>query len=85
MTALKQKWLSGLVAGALMVVSVGTLAAEQKPLHIYNWSDNIAPATVSNFENVNWINAIYGILDSNEVLDGKVMAGTTGYELGVAS
>ncbi|EAX1442020.1 polyamine ABC transporter substrate-binding protein, partial [Salmonella enterica] len=26
MTALKKKWLSGLVAGALMVVSVGTLA-----------------------------------------------------------
>ncbi|SUG56591.1 putrescine ABC transporter periplasmic-binding protein [Salmonella enterica subsp. diarizonae] len=38
MTALKKKCLSGLVAGALMVVSVGTLAAEQKTLHIYNWS-----------------------------------------------
>ena len=30
MTALNKKWLSGLVAGALMAVSVGTLAAEQK-------------------------------------------------------
>lgn len=48
MTALKKKWLSGLVAGALMVVSVGTLAAEQKTLHIYNWSDYIAPDTVAN-------------------------------------
>ncbi|VEA40294.1 putrescine ABC transporter periplasmic-binding protein [Salmonella enterica subsp. enterica] len=47
MTALKKKWLSGLVAGALMVVSVGTLAAEQKTLHIYNWSDYIAPDTVA--------------------------------------
>ena len=43
MTALNKKWLSGLVAGALMAVSVGTLAAEQKTLHIYNWSDYIAP------------------------------------------
>lgn len=42
MTALNKKWLSGLVAGALMVVSVSTLAAEQKTLHIYNWSDYIA-------------------------------------------
>ena len=50
MTALKKKWLSGLVASALMVVSVGTLAAEQKTLHIYNWSDYIAPDTVANFE-----------------------------------
>lgn len=46
MTALNKKWLSGLVTGALMVVSVGTLAAEQKTLHIYNWSDYIAPDTV---------------------------------------
>lgn len=30
MTGLNKKWLSGLVAGALMAVSVGTLAAEQK-------------------------------------------------------
>lgn len=50
MTALKKKWLSGLVAGALMVVSVGTLAAEQKTLHIYNWSDYIAPDTVANLK-----------------------------------
>lgn len=34
MTALKKKWLSGLVAGALMVVSVGTLAAEQNAAHL---------------------------------------------------
>ncbi len=49
MTALNKKWLSGLVAGALMVVSVSTLAAEQKTLHIYNWSDYIAPDTVVQF------------------------------------
>lgn len=30
MTALNKKWLSGLAAGALMAVSVGTLAARTK-------------------------------------------------------
>ncbi len=30
MTALNKKWLSGLIAGALMAISAGTLAAEQK-------------------------------------------------------
>ena len=44
MTALNKKWLSGLVAGALMAVSVGTLAAElKKHSTLYNWSDYIAP------------------------------------------
>lgn len=46
MIALNKKWLSGLVAGALMAVSAGSLAAEQKTLHVYNWSDYIAPDTV---------------------------------------
>ncbi len=85
MTALKKKWLSGLVAGALMVVSVGTLAAEQKTLHIYNWSDYIAPDTVANFEKETGINVIYDVFDSNEVLEGKLMAGSTGFDLVVPS
>ncbi len=46
MTALN-KMAIGSGCGALMVaVSVSTLAAEQKTLHIYNWSDYIAPDTV---------------------------------------
>jgi len=61
MTALNKKWLSGLVAGALMAVSAGTLAAEQKTLHIYNWSDYIAPDTVANFEKETGIKVIYDV------------------------
>ena len=75
MTALNKKWLSGLAAGALMAVSVGTLAAEQKTLHIYNWSDYIAPDTVANFEKETGIKVVYDVFDSNEVLEGKLMAG----------
>ena len=78
MTALNKKWLSGLVAGALMAVSVSTLAAEQKTLHIYNWSDYIAPDTVANFEKETGIKVVYDVFDSNEVLEGKLMAGSTG-------
>ncbi|MEG7484750.1 spermidine/putrescine ABC transporter substrate-binding protein PotF [Citrobacter freundii] len=85
MTALNKKWLSGLVAGALMAVSAGTLAAEQKTLHIYNWSDYIAPDTVANFEKETGIKVIYDVFDSNEVLEGKLMACSTGFDLVVPS
>ena len=84
MTALNKKWLSGLVAGALMAVSVSTLAAEQKTLHIYNWSDYIAPDTVANFEKETGIKVVYDVFDSNEVLEGKLMAGSTGFDLRAA-
>ena len=85
MTALNKKWLSGLVAGALMAVSAGTLAAEQKTLHVYNWSDYIAPDTVANFEKETGIKVVYDVFDSNEVLEGKLMAGSTGFDLVVPS
>ena len=85
MIALNKKWLSGLVAGALMAVSAGTLAAEQKTLHIYNWSDYIAPDTVANFEKETGIKVVYDVFDSNEVLEGKLMAGSTGFDLVVPS
>ncbi|RWR02063.1 spermidine/putrescine ABC transporter substrate-binding protein [[Pantoea] beijingensis] len=80
----RKKWLSGVVAGALMVVSAGTIA-EQKTLHVYNWSDYISADTVPNFEKQSGINVVYDVFDSNEVLEGKLMAGSTGYDIVVPS
>ncbi len=82
MTAFGKKWLTGLVTGALMAVSAGSLAAEQKTLHVYNWSDYIAPDTVANFEKETGIKVVYDVFDSNEVLEGKLMAGSTGFDGG---
>lgn len=82
MTAFGKKWLTGLVTGALMAVSAGSLAAEQKTLHVYNWSDYIAPDTVANFEKETGIKVVYDVFDSNEVLEGKLMAGSTGFDCG---
>ncbi|MBP2170572.1 putrescine transport system substrate-binding protein [Erwinia toletana] len=80
----RKKWLSAVVAGALMAVSAGTMA-EQKTLHVYNWSDYIAPDTVANFEKQSGIKVVYDVFDSNEVLEGKLMAGSTGYDVVVPS
>jgi len=79
-----KKWLSGVVAGALMAISAGSLA-EDKTLHVYNWSDYIAPNTVADFEKQTGIKVVYDVFDSNEVLEGKLMAGSTGYDIVVPS
>ena len=54
---------------------------EEKVLRIYNWSDYIAPEIIVNFERETGIRVDYDLYDSNEVLDGKVMHGNTGYDL----
>lgn len=48
----RKKWLSGVAAGLLMAASVSA-SAEEKILHIYNWSDYIAPDTLANFQKGN--------------------------------
>ncbi|EHD21958.1 MULTISPECIES: spermidine/putrescine ABC transporter substrate-binding protein PotF [Brenneria] len=80
----RKKLLSGVVAGLLMAASV-TASAEQKTLHVYNWSDYIAPDTLQNFQQETGTKVVYDVFDSNEVLEGKLMAGSTGFDLVVPS
>jgi putrescine transport system substrate-binding protein len=58
---------------------------EEKILNIYNWSDYIAPDTISNFEKETGIKVRYDIFDSNEILHAKLMAKSTGYDIVVPS
>ncbi|HEX5755678.1 MAG TPA: polyamine ABC transporter substrate-binding protein [Arenimonas sp.] len=50
-------------------------------LNIYNWSDYIAEDTVANFEAETGIKVVYDVYDGNEILEAKLMAGASGYDL----
>ena len=54
---------------------------EEKVLNVYNWSDYIAPEAVPNFEKEYGIKVHYDVFDSNEVLQTKLLAGQTGYDI----
>ena len=70
------------LTGILGSLAVSASAAEEeKVLHIYNWSDYIAPDTIGNFEKETGIKVTYDLYDSNEVLEAKMLAGNTGYDL----
>lgn len=60
-------------------------AAEEKVLHIYNWSDYIAEDTIANFERETGIKVVYDVFDSNELVEAKLVSGNTGYDLVVPS
>ena len=72
-----------------MLVGAGiTLAASVQAaptVHIYNWSDYIGPDTLVNFEKASGIKPVYDVFDSNETLEGKLLAGRTGYDVVVPS
>jgi putrescine transport system substrate-binding protein len=63
----------------------GAQAAEPKVLNIYNWSDYIAEDTIKNFEKETGIKVRYDNYDNNEILQAKLVAGKTGYDIVVPS
>src|SRR3954466_9801576 len=76
------------ILAALAMLGTGAApgsAAEEKILNIYNWSDYIAPDTVAKFEAETGIKVNYDVYDSNEVLEAKLLAGKSGYDLVVPS
>jgi putrescine transport system substrate-binding protein len=54
---------------------------EEPILNVYNWSDYIASDTVPEFQRRTGIEVRYDVFDSNEVLETKLLAGNTGYDL----
>lgn len=50
-------------------------------LHVYNWSDYIAEDTIAQFEQATGIQVVYDVYDSNEILEAKLLAGHSGYDL----
>ncbi|MBB1518827.1 polyamine ABC transporter substrate-binding protein [Aquipseudomonas guryensis] len=61
-------------------------AAQAAPtVHIYNWSDYIGETTLADFKAATGIEPGYDVFDSNETLEGKLLAGRSGYDLVVPS
>lgn len=55
--------------------------AEAKILNIYNWPDYITEDMVSNFEKETGIKVNYQTFENNEVLQAKLIAGNSGYDI----
>ena len=74
---------NALLVGAGLTLAVSVQAAGT--VHIYNWSDYIGPTTLADFEKETGIKPVYDVFDSNETLEGKLLAGRTGYDVVVPS
>ena len=59
----------------------GATAQEEKVLNVYNWSDYIAPDTLEKFTQETGIKVNYDVYDGNEILEAKLLAGKSGYDV----
>ncbi|HLS80454.1 MAG TPA: polyamine ABC transporter substrate-binding protein [Steroidobacter sp.] len=60
---------------------VDGVAREAKVLHVYNWSDYIAENTIPDFERQTGIKVTYDVFDSNDVLETRLLAGNSGFDV----
>ncbi|MEL7937467.1 polyamine ABC transporter substrate-binding protein [Pseudomonas delhiensis] len=68
--------------------ALATLAAgahAEPTVSVYNWTDYIAPDTLGGFQKATGIKPVYDVFDSNETLEGKLLAGRSGYDVVVPS
>ncbi|MCB1801818.1 MAG: polyamine ABC transporter substrate-binding protein [Gammaproteobacteria bacterium] len=64
-----------------MLLGMHSATAEEAVLNVYNWSDYIADEVLTEFQAETGIKVVYDVYDSNEVLEAKLLAGRSGYDL----
>ncbi len=70
---------------SLAALAVAATAATADEVRVYNWSDYIDEALLEQFEAETGLELIYDVFDSNEVLETKMLAGGSGYDVVVPS
>ena len=67
---------------ALILSGSATIAtAQERVVNIYNWSDYIDASILEDFTKETGIKVVYDVFDSNEILETKLLAGGTGYDV----
>jgi putrescine transport system substrate-binding protein len=74
-----------IIATLVANLILGASAQAAATVNVLNWSDYIGDDVVAKFEKESGTKVVYDVFDSNEVLEGKLLAGRTGYDVVVPS
>lgn len=80
------KFLAKSALAAVFLASSGaTTWGADEVVNVYNWSDYIDESILTEFEKETGIKVVYDVFDSNDILETKLLAGGTGYDVVVPS
>lgn len=63
------------------ILALSTAAVQAEEVRVYNWSDYIDESLLEKFEQETGLDLVYDVFDSNEVLETKMLAGGSGYDV----
>ncbi|WP_026261485.1 polyamine ABC transporter substrate-binding protein [Kiloniella laminariae] len=69
-----------LVLAGFLVLSYPAMS-QDRVVHVYNWSDYIDEEILQEFEAKTGIRVVYDVFDSNDLLETKLLAGNSGYDV----
>ena len=75
----KTFWLSA--ATAVAAIFTYAAQAQERVVNVYNWSDYIDQSIIEDFTKDTGIKVVYDVFDSNEILETKLLAGGSGYDI----
>ena len=73
--------IAAVLASAAGLFAPLSAQAADRTVHVYNWSDYIDNSVLEDFTKETGIKVVYDVYDSNEVLETKLLAGKTGYDV----
>ncbi len=72
-------------AGGSDTAPAPAVPTEEPVVNVYNWSDYIDEEILGEFEAETGIKVVYDVFDSNDILETKLLAGGSGYDVVVPS
>lgn len=66
---------------AALLVCASAAIAQERVVNVYNWTDYIDPYAIERFQRETGIRVRYDVYDSLETLEGKLLAGRSGYDV----
>ena len=74
-------FVKALILGTASMALASAATAQERTVNVYNWSDYIDEEVLKEFTAETGIKVVYDVFDSNEVLETKLLAGGTGYDV----
>ncbi len=81
---MRRAFLAGLLAvatSAVLILPSGAQPEKARIVNVYNWSDYIDPRVIEDFTRETGITVRYDTFDSNDLLETKLLAGKSGYDV----
>jgi putrescine transport system substrate-binding protein len=66
---------------AVLAALINAAPAAERVVNFFNWSDYIEPSVLTDFTTATGIRVQYDTFDSNDILETKLLAGKSGYDV----